>query len=421
MVPQAFNDVIANGMAKNVDDRHATTTELAVAARAALTDQHPGGDGPTRSEAWEHSAATLQAPQRPYRPDAPAFAATEYRDTVAAARAPLADTVRTHPLRRPSVVVPAVVAVVVLVVAGVFIASRSSDDSVPAAADGTKETPTTSAVPAGPVFDGTYELSFGPRTSLAGKPQDTVADPVTWVVRSSCDRTDCVASATTVNRKAGVLSYTFDFVDGKWLSVVEVPDSKCQDKTDPSFRRYTLTPQPDGSFSGEVVVANTIGGCNSRYPVTARRTGDADPAVQVADPAVMPPRVRSPAEGFKGRYHSVQQYTSTEQTDTKFEDETVIETLCLRGGDRCLTTVYDSDSFRTIEYANQQWTLKATNYGTCSGSGTPKETIWSEVYPLPTPTTDPIATVAGKGTSEVISEGCRGGGEYDQTYTRTGD
>jgi serine/threonine-protein kinase len=264
-------------------------------------------------------------------------------------------------------------------------------------------------------------MSFGPRAGLGGKPQDGTEDPVTWVVRSSCDRAGCVASATTVNRKAGVLTYTFDYVDEQWLSVIELPDGKCQDKSDPGFRRYTLAPQPDGSLKGEIIAISTSGGCNSRYSVTATRTGDADPGVQVTDPAVLPPRVRSPAEGFRGRYHSVQQYTLTEQTDTRFENDYVVDTLCVRTGDRCASAVYNSDSFRTIEYADQQWTLKVTSNGTCSGNGQPKETIWNEEYPLPTPTTDPIAILAGKGTSEVISEGCRGGGEYDETYTRTGD
>ena len=395
-VPQTFDEVIAHGMAKSVDQRYSTAAELAAAAHAALDGLQPTVPVPAPSSVTQMAATQHRSPA-----DVPP-------ETIGPAP--------TSWWRRPSRIIPAALAVVavIAVVAGLVIVQGGEEDSDAAAGPTTSPAP---ATPPGPTFDGTFTVSWGPRTDLNGKPVDGSLESRRWVVRSFCDRSGCVASSTTVDRPEGVQTFTFDYIDGRWIAVSDEANDGCKDVMSQLWRKYTLQPQPDGSLTGEYL-AIFDNGCASRYPVTLTRTGDADPGVQVTDPAIVPPRVPSAAQGFHGRYHAVMQFKTG--NEAKVEADYTVMTACLRSGDRCLSFVYRPESNLELSFADDQWVSEyALDMGKCS-NGELRHDEHRVVYPLPQPASDPISTITGTG-QDTASGPCTAIYEYTSTFTRTGD
>jgi len=409
-VPQAFDAVIATGMAKNVDQRYSTAGELAMAARAALSGVQP--TVPVHDQGPTQEAPPISAPLA-----ATQMAATQQRGPTDAPPEPTGST-PTSSWRKPSRIIPVVVAVVaVIAVVGALIIAKGGEEDSNAATG-----PTTSAAPAaptGPTFDGTFTVTLsGERADLSGKPQPpSSVEPRTWVVRSFCDRSGCVASSTTVDRPEGVQTFNFDYIDGRWIAVSEEASDGCQDVTSQRWRRYTLEPQPDGSLRGEFLsMYDNL--CSSRYSVTLTRTGDADPGVQVTDPAILPLRIPSPAQDFRGRYRRVMQYTTGRLT--KFEDDYTVATACLRDGERCLSFASRPDAVIAMVFADNQWVSDSANESVTCSDGSRQLSEYHTIFPVPRPTPDPLPTVAGTGQVKA-SGGCTGVNEYTQTFTRIGD
>jgi serine/threonine protein kinase len=150
-VPQPLDAIIAKGMAKNPDQRYATTVELARAARDATTvplprpgptaPVYPHPAGPIHSRYTEPGAAGA-APVLPPPPGPPRWEPP-----------PPLPTPKRSMWQRPRVVIPALLAIVVLIGGGVFAAVKVSQRHNPTA---TRPTPTaaTSSVPEQPLVTG---------------------------------------------------------------------------------------------------------------------------------------------------------------------------------------------------------------------------------------------------------------------------
>jgi serine/threonine-protein kinase len=309
-------------------------------------------------------------------------------------------------------VIPAVVAVVLLIGGGVFVAVTVSQHHKPTA------TPIAAAPPpnTGP-FTGTYRADYGSQTDLDGKPfEGEPATPATeaWGIRSVCRPGGCVATAA---RRRGqttlVPTRVFDDVGGRWVAVA-IGKAPCQNAPTEYWVVVTLQPRPDGTLSGESSTTTSGNRCAAaKQAVTFTRTGDVD-INSLPDPASQPPRVVSPAEALHGRYHDT--LTSTEGMK---EDDVAVRTDCLRTGDRCMSYFHSPDSVAPLVFGSGKWTWNAENEAPCSTGGSAPTKVTAE-YPLPEPPQNPITLLTGHGRLEATGP-CAYSADFDDKYVRTGD
>ncbi len=147
------------------------------------------------------------------------------------------------------------------------------------------------------------------------------------------------------------------------------------------------------------------------------RTGDPDPN-KVPDPAVLPPRAVTPAEALNGSYQQTTTFTNGSVVPGKV---LAANTYCLRTGDRCMSLFHSVDGAVTLIFADDKWTRNEAGTTTCPGGGTAQVTITAE-YPMPPQLDDPIALLTGRGMQTVLAGGnCTGGGDFTDTFERTGD
>ncbi|MET4428064.1 hypothetical protein [Mycolicibacterium sp. 624] len=279
-------------------------------------------------------------------------------------------------------------------------------------------------------LNGTFSAVFGPSTTLGGNVIPDSAATVTWVARSACRDTGCVAAATEVAPAASSAprppSMVLDFVGGHWVSVDEVPsecvNSKGESITVQGWQTYVLAPKPDGTLVGTYTNRSSVGGAchNSTQTVTLSRTGDGDPAVEVADPATQSARQSSPAAALWGEYRQVQTNPRSGQVypPTTYSGNT----QCLRTGERCLTYLVDPDSkaILVMTFAEGQWTsTSAPLDATCPDGGAARSTLTGQ-FALPQPVSDPIPKLTG--TQRTTQTGtCPGSLTLDVTLDRVGD
>jgi serine/threonine-protein kinase len=314
---------------------------------------------------------------------------------------------------RHGILIGALVFIATLIVVGgvITFVEVSKDDK------STSTKPTASA-PGPANFTGTYRADYGPGTDLDGK---TVAGaPATtsnWDVRSVCGAAGCVATAASASGQSLLSSMTFDQLGGAWLAVGLASADCGGEQASEVWVIVTLQPQADGTLTGETVRASTDSLCAARRAVKFTRSGDPD-MNKVPDPAVLPPRVVTPADGLRGSYRQT----------TNFADGNILpakvltaDTYCLRTGDRCLSLFHAGPEAVTMIFAKDKWTRNEVGTTKCAAGGTAKATITAE-YPLPREFDDPIAQLNGRGTQTIAPGGaCTGGGDFEDTFERTGD
>ena len=403
-VPAGFDAVIAKGMAKNPDQRYATTVELADAARDAITvPLQPSARSDNLTAASIHGQETQLAPTglAPVSPPPPGLP-TEVQPTS-----------KRPGWRRPRVVIPTLAAVVLLIGVGVFAVATVSQHHNPAAAP-TAAPPPTPPPKTGP-FTGTYTADLGPATLLSGGPANKLPPPgtETWGLRSVCNP-GCVATAA---RRSGntVLESTlvFDDVGGRWLAVGH-GSGTCNNAPAERWEVFTLQPHPDGTLSGEYS-STAANACGSKRTVTFTRAGDVD-VNSLPDPATQPPRVVSPAEALHGRYHEIITFaTGSKQQDYDY----AVRTDCLRTGDRCMSYFHGPDGAVALVFGDGKWIRdRDLPDNPCPGHGT-THTKNTAQYPLPTPPQDPITLLTGHGYQE--ETGACTSSAFDDKFVRTGD
>lgn len=417
-IPVAMDQVIATGLAKQPADRYSTAIEMASAAKEAVTGSTPiiGGASTTPALARDGMPSPLRWPQQPWTEVGntpapyPASAPTQFSGPQHVRQPPPSGPKKSR--RHHGVLVGAVVFVVTLVVVGgviAFVELTQRDD---------RRSTTPSTVAAGAAdFTGSYRADYGPGSDLDDKPvPNAPATTNNWDVRSECGAGGCVATAASASGDALLSNMTFDQLGGTWVAV-GLASAQCG-TPDPVeiWVVMTLQPQNDGTLSGETVRASANGACAAKRTVKFTRTGDPD-LNKVADPAVLPPRGVSPADGLQGRYRQT----------TTFADGAVLpgnvleaNTYCLRTGDRCMSLFHAGPEVVTLMFAGDKWTRNEQGMSTCP-VGTAQVTITAE-YPMPQALDDPISVLTGRGT-QTIAPGspCTGGGDFQDRFERTGD
>ena len=423
-VPTALDEVIATGLAKTPSDRYPTAVDMASAAREVITrSSQPNVPRPMPTPAPKAPSVSQGGPPSPPMPPQQAWrqphsSAPVYSYPHVSAphlRVPPAPPPPKRPKRNHGVLVGALVFITTLiVVAGVIaVVEFTSRD------DPSRSSPS-AAAPSGGEFTGTYTADYGPGTDLEDKPvPNAPATTSNWAVRSECGAGGCVATAANVSGTGMALlsNLTFDQIGGTWVAV-GLASAQCGgDQPEELWVVFTLQPHPDGTLSGETTRASTDGACSAKRTVKFTRTGDPDPN-KVPDPAVLPPRVATAADMLHGSY----------QQTTTFADGRVIpgkilsaNTYCLRTGDRCMSLFHAVEGVVTLMFAGDKWTRNEAGTTTCASGGTVQVTITAE-YPMPPQLDDPISVLTGRGSQTVSAGGdCAGGGDFTDTFERTGD
>lgn len=276
-------------------------------------------------------------------------------------------------------------------------------------------------------LDGTFTVERGAKKTSGGIEIPDSNDTLTWVARTACRASGCVATAALIDPgdpTAPHASLVFDYVDGHWSSVHEVAATCAMQSGDvpvQDWQTYTLTPQPDGTLTGTFTDrAALAGSCvNLSRPVTVRRTGDVDPEIDVEDPDSFGPRVESQAVWLHGSYS----YTETDPTSGR---ELLVhtyrgDTTCLRTGDRCLTFMVNPESFGllVLAFADGTWRQTTAPMSVECAAGTGASVKTGE-YAFPRDAKNPIAALAGHEHQDQTG-GCPGSFDFDANLERIGD
>ena len=173
--------------------------------------------------------------------------------------------------------------------------------------------------------------------------------------------------ATAANVSGGgtalLSNMTFDQMSGAWVAV-GLASAECGgDGPSEIWVITTLQPLPDGTLSGDSVRASTDSLCAAKRTVKFTRTGDPDPN-KVPDPAVLPPRVTSPADGLRGSYHETTTFTDGNVLPGKV---LTANTLLPSYRRSVHEPVPRGRSAVTLMYADEKWTRNEKGTDRCAG------------------------------------------------------
>jgi serine/threonine-protein kinase len=304
--------------------------------------------------------------------------------------------------QRKSIVIPIAAVVIVAAVSGILVAVRGNEPSPPGLS--------------GPL-DGTYAVEFASATRPNGQPYDNApSGRETWVIKSACPASGCVATATKVDgTQSATATMVLDEVDGRWTAV-SASAGTCQNAPAEYWETMSLQAEPGGGLQGEFIARATTG-CGRNQQVTFTRTGDVQDGVSVTDPAAQPARVVSPAQALHGSYKETDTYAdggrNTEVTFT-------IQTYCLRTGDRCLSSWVNPDHAKVLVFAGAQWDLTTTSSNAACTNGGRADRNFSAQYPLPQPPQDPITLLSGRGHYTITGD-CPFDSDFESRVERSGD
>jgi len=438
-VPAQLDAVIAKGMAKDPDDRYATTREMAQAARAAITAPAtapiplPPTAAATRPNPLTPTAAALYGDSypNPYPERQTQSGYVASRPAPRPSSAPPTDRTQYPPMfyspnlagrttsRKGRLIAfssAAAVLVIAAVVAGIVLSSSGGHGASPPASPASAAPSALSKT--GP-FTGTFSAAMGSKTLADGTPatgDDVAAFSETWRLRSACAANGCVATASTGGRYPAK-DLVFDNVGGRWLAVTTSRRNCKNREDDEAWNVISLEPQPDGTMSGESTQATT-NGCFNKRTVTFTRTADTDISL-LPDPASLAPRVVSPAEALYGGYAFETTYANGH---TNAVNHYGVRTDCLRAGDRCISAFISTTGEKVFVFANGTWTQNMEFDDHCSTGGT-NRTKYTATMPLPQPPQNPITSLTGHGYADVTTTSgsqCRSQ-SFDDKFSRTGD
>jgi serine/threonine protein kinase len=427
-VPAQVDEVIATGMAKDPEQRYATTVELADAAHDAITTPIglPARNLATREDFAADPGATISAARQQ---DADLNLAETQQPSDPKLPAPLLglSTGDQKSRRRRRIVLAggaAAIGITVVLVLVIVFTNGSGHANRPSAGS-------ISTAPAntGP-FTGVYRADFGP-SATHGKPDDGgTPSSGQWAVRSVCRSTGCVATATVAGGPTLQSAVVFDDIGGQWRavsagSVASFPPgvsgfAGCIPGE--YWTVITLQIRPDGTLAGQYRATGPPD-CETERTVTFTRIGDVD-LNTLPDPAGQPVRVPSPAEAWHGRYHGT--HTAVNANKQPMSWDTSVETDCLRTGERCISSGQgDSEGSHSYIFAGGQWTYSFEGTSNCINRGSKVGTIQTKIYwelPLPQPPQHPITLLTGHGHRDATGGGsCAGSYDEEVKFERTGD
>lgn len=289
----------------------------------------------------------------------------------------------------------------------------------------------TSPAPASPVLDGTYRLDFDGSAQISGfGPTPDKLTPATFAFRSTCSDNGCVATGAEVQPESpekAVGPVVLDYLDGHWL-MVKMTETSCGTNGKlPRMTVWELTPQPDGTLSGNRMNAR-LGAPDCvqafRLPMRAIRIGDVGAGVEIADPAQEAKRAPSPPESWRGRYASVLTFVGN-GAEPPLTQYFSVNTKCARNSDQCVSFIFSRVQSRQVvqpfAFTDNQWQLSYQSpVTTCPEAGMSAPRVFTTTYLMPASAPNPIASLTGNRSIKYTGD-CNSVSEYNIAATRVGD